>query len=171
MKETNSTHVQPCYKPVSSAVSWLLTGLLLLLGFNISWAGNGGGPNCTDITASIDADGMAHIQIGELVTNCDGNVTQITGHIENHYGGYMGSIGPFSACDQEINGGIEACQYLRNGVKILIKVNGTTCWSNVTFHHPDGPIIEGDEYHLYCLDPAVTSVKEFLNEYDKNVLE
>ena len=164
MKKTNVTSIQPSSWITSRGgqyMQWVLTSLLLLFGVNVSMAQ---GPNCTDINASLQADGYVEVLVGEFVTNCD-DAEPVDVTVYNQYGGLVQYL-PDAACDDVVE--FYACNAIGQTYKVSVSNSDGTCWSELTFKQSNGPLLEGNTYYLYCLEEEVGDVYAYLDRFYGN---
>ncbi len=109
-------------------------------------------PNCRDINASVDEEGMINFTIRDLVTNVDQGIDTATlellDQLENRV------FGPVRvAVDSVLS--ISACPYLERDLKAFISNDLGACWSQLTVKKVLGPTIQGRSFDVYCFDTLV----------------
>ncbi len=165
MKKTNVTSIQPSSwipSVVGQCMQWVLAGLLLFVGTTVSLAQSS--PNCTNINASIDANGYAVVEVGEFVTNCAA-AEPLNYVVYNQFGGVV-QTGTAVACDDEIR--IPACNAIGRTYKVHFSNAAGSCWSDLTFKQGNGPTVVGNKYYLWCLDPEVSDIGLYLDRFYGN---
>ncbi|MDH3651308.1 MAG: hypothetical protein OEQ53_16595, partial [Saprospiraceae bacterium] len=126
--------------------------MLLTLSFGTNGISQTEGPNCTNVNAAVEADGYATVVAGDFIINAD-DATAFDITVENQWGGII-KYYPGSDPDTEIT--LDACNYLSQELKLVVKNGLGTCWSKLTFKQDNPPIIIGTSVTVLCDDPLVS---------------
>ena len=160
MKKTNVTSIQPLSwitSGVRQCMQWMLAGLVLFLGTTSSMA-QAASPNCTDVNASLRADGTISVMISEFVTNCatTGTVDYV---VYNQFGGVV--LTGSGSCTTPIS--FYACGAIGREYKVNFSNGLGVCWSKLTFKQSFGPVVGDTTKYFYCLDERATDVGLYLD--------
>ena len=110
-------------------------------------------PNCRDINASLDANGMINLSLIDLVSN-SAAIDTATVTITNSLNVVL--FGPARvAIDSVIM--IPGCKYIDKAIKVSIKNDFGACWSSLTVKKIIGPLVQGRLFDVYCYDKIVTA--------------
>lgn len=110
-------------------------------------------PNCRDINASVDVNGMINFTLEDLLTNAglldSATITITTAELGTILYGpsYVDVTDPLM---------MPACQYVDKNVKVNVTTDLGGCWSWLTVKKSHGPIIQGRRFDVYCFDSLVT---------------
>lgn len=105
------------------------------------------GPNCRNVSASLDENGYTSIGLTDIVTNFPAAApAKVT--ITRSFGTVV--YGPAIVYTGNIV--FNACHFLNETLTVTVETNGGTCWSNLTFKQLDGPIVESRTQTVYCFD-------------------
>ncbi|NND07084.1 MAG: T9SS type A sorting domain-containing protein [Saprospiraceae bacterium] len=108
-------------------------------------------PNCTDVNASLDINGDAHLTLDQFVTNIGVGFATLT--VTRSFGQvvYGPTLLTFNAVAT-----IPACAFRDEQLKMSVQIDGLgACWSYLTFKQSNGPQIDGRSKDVYCYDPLV----------------
>ena len=166
MKKTNVTSIQPLSwitSGVRQCMQWMLAGLVLFLGTTSSMA-QAASPNCTDVNASLRADGTISVMISEFVTNCatTGTVDYV---VYNQFGGVV--LTGSGSCTTPIS--FYACGAIGREYKVNFSNGLGVCWSKLTFKQSFGPVVGDTTKYFYCLDERATDVGLYLDYVYGNI--
>ncbi|MCB0665609.1 MAG: hypothetical protein KDC80_07290, partial [Saprospiraceae bacterium] len=166
MKKTNVTSIQPLSwitSGVRQCMQWMLAGLMLLFA-TASVTAQTASPNCTDVNASLQANGFISVAISEFVTNCatSGPVDYV---VYNQFGGVV-QTGTAAPCATVIS--FYACGAIGREYKVNFSNGLGTCWSNLTFKQSNGPIVGDTTKYLYCLEEEVADWGLYLDRFYGN---
>lgn len=109
-------------------------------------------PNCRNINVNVGVDGLTDFSLSDVVTNY---VEAAPSIVTITRGETVPVWGPETVFTQSIE--IDGCKYLNETLRITVRNEGGTCWSNLTFKETSIPIVESRSETVYCYEEPSSS--------------